>query len=113
MIHPRLFEKIDRKNDPHTVAKDVLNSLNHRAFIRAVNSWLQGIGFGGDGGACDFPEDDDSFEGVLCYNHLDEEVLLTEKEFYNLLSEAIQRYIELRPDKREELEQIISQSSLR
>ena len=108
MPNPELFEKIDRKNDPYRVAKDAFNAIAGTGFIDAVETWMRGISVGNDGGSIDFPEDDDDFDGILCSNYWEEEQLLTEEEFYNLLSEAVQRYIELHPDRRDKLEQMLS-----
>jgi hypothetical protein len=110
-----LFEGIGRKKDKISTVKEALNTLDGYSFPDAVENWLNGIGFGGDGGGVDFPEDGDKFEGVRCYylgGIEEKEVIVSEDEFFTVLKEACQRYIELCPEKREELQQIMSQSTL-
>ena len=85
--------------------------IGRRDFPSAVGYWLRGIGYGDEHVAIEFPEDDDIFQGVRAY-YLDEEVIVSEDEFYQHLKIAVQRYIELHPDRRDKLEQIISQSTL-
>lgn len=71
---------------------------------------MKGIGFCIiEGCGCLSPENGDDFEGVACFL-ADDEIILTEEEFFSLLKEACQRYTEMYPDRREELKQIISQS---
>ena len=107
-MNQRLFE--DKTS--LTILKRALNVIGRRDFPSAVGYWLRGIGYGDEHVAIEFPEDDDIFEGVRAY-YLDEEVIVSEDEFFTVLKEACQRYVELRPDRKDELEQIISQSSLR
>ena len=107
-----LFETINRKNDKFWIVKDALNVVGYQGFPRAVGYWLRGIGYGADGGGVDFPEDDDIFEGVRCYSWENNEVIVSEQVFFEHLKAACQRYIELYPDRRDELKQIISQSTL-
>ena len=110
-----IFEGIDYENDKYFTIKDALNVVGFQGFPEAVSYWLKGIGYGVDGGGIDFPEDDDIFEGVRGYylnGSEDEEIIISEEEFYQHLKIAIQRYIKLHPEKREELEQIMSRSTL-
>ena len=119
----QLFENIDRKNDNLKIAKNVLNSFGERSDFPLIVDCLlgkEGTSVNEDG--CSFPDDLDEdelyndydgvpFEGVNCW-YFDEEAIVPEDEFFKLLKEACQRYIELHPDKRNELEQILSQSTL-
>ena len=110
-----LFRKIDYKNDPYCIVKDALNMMNRYSFPKAVNYWLNGISYDGDGGGIDFPDEEDNFESVRCYylgGFDEEETVVSKEEFFSLLKQACKRYIELHPEKREELEQIMSQSTL-
>ena len=110
-----LFQGIDYKDDKYFTVKDALNAVGFQGFPEAVSCWLRGIGYGVDGGGVDFPEEDDMFEGVRCYylgGLKDEEVIVSEKIFFEHLKSACERYIELYPEKREELERIMSQSTL-
>ena len=111
MTYPDLFERIDYKNDRYSVAKKAINSVADTGLIDALGYWMKGIGYGNDGGGCIFPEEDEDFEGVFCYTCMDEEVTISEEDFFSLLSQAIQRHIEIYPNSREKLKQIISQST--
>ena len=121
-----LFEGIGLKNDKVSIVQKALNTLDGYDFLGAVKYFLSKTGYGTDGGGCDFPGDLDEyeierdyggkpFEGVRCYylgGYEEEEVIVSEKEFFSILKIACQRYIKLHPEKREELEQIMSKSTL-
>ena len=111
-MKPDLFEKIDRTNDPYQIVKSALNSSLGWGFISALDRWLRGVSYGDEYAGCDFPEDDDQFKGIRCY-FLDDEIIISEQVFFEHLRKACQRYIELHPDRKDKLEQIISKSSLR
>jgi hypothetical protein len=59
-----------------------------------------------------FPEgvnevDDEPFdEGILCW-FSEDEVIVSEKEFYDVMVMACQRYIELNPRKKDEIYEIL------
>ena len=109
-MYLNLFEKIDYKNDLLGPAKDAINSVaSEENFLEAVEDCLKGIGFGIiEGFGCLFPENGDDFEGVACFL-ADDEIILTEEEFFSLLKEACQKYIKIYPNRKDELEQILSQ----
>ena len=118
-----LFEKIDYDNDALWVVKDALNTFNASYFPEFIESLiLKKEGGGDEYGGCRFPSDLDEseiyhdyggnpFEGVECW-YLEDNVVVSEDEFFKLLKEACERYIELHPDKTDEIEQIMSQSTL-
>ena len=117
-----LFEKIDL-NDPLKIVKEVFNNIGDSStFFSSVKNLLNKERVGIDYDGCRFSNDLDEseiyhdyggkpFEGVECWL-LDDEVIVSEEEFFKLLKIACKRYIELHPDKRDELEQIMSQSTL-
>lgn len=121
-----LFEGIGLKDDKASIVKKALNTLDGYDFPEAVKYFLDKTGYGTDGGGCDFPGDLDEyeiyhdyggkpFEGVRCYylgGFEEEEVIVSEEEFFKLLKEACERYITLHPDKKDELEKIMAQSTL-
>ena len=107
-----LFEKVDHRKDSLWVLKDAINVVAYGKFSKAVSCWLQGIGYSYNGNGCDFAEKGDEFDGVCCYYNENYEVVISEEVFFEHLKIAIQRYIELNPDKKDELEQIVSQSTL-
>ena len=104
-----LFSQTVKLTGKEKVVKSALDALEGYGFLRVLKSCVEGIGFGDDCVGCLYPiEDDDDFEGVWCY-YLDDEVIVSEDEFRGYLAEACERYIELHPDKKDELEQILSQ----
>lgn len=125
-MKPNLFQKIDYANDAFWIVKEALNSLDSSSFPKAINYFLNDTGYGNDGGGCDFPGDLDEheiyhdyggkpFEGVRCYylgGFEEEEVIVSKEEFFDILKIACQRYIEIHPDQKDELEKIMSQSTL-
>ena len=124
MALPELFERIDYDNDPLQIVKKALNEFNNSDFPEFVRSLvIDREGGGGEHGGCRFANELDEFElyydyggvpfeGVECWSYDDEEIIVSEKEFFKVLKEACQRYIELHPDKKDELEKIMAQSTL-
>ena len=122
MIETELFDRFT-KDEPFRIVKTVFNHYGGRSdFPRTVSLLLNKTGIVMDYDGCRFPGDLDEyelhhdyngvlFEGVECWS-LDDEITVSEDVFYEILKEACQRYIELNPDRREELEQIMSQSTL-
>lgn len=117
-----LFEKIDYDNDTLWVVKEALNTFDSSYFPEFVeNLMLKKEGGGDEYGGCRFPNDLDEseiyhdyggkpFEGVECW-YEEENLIVSENEFFKVLKEACERYIELHPDKKEELEKIMTQST--
>ena len=122
MSSDSLFEKIDL-NDPLKIVKEVLNNIGDSStFPRSVKNLLNKERVGIDYDGCRFPSDLDEseiyhdyggkpFKGVECWL-LDDEVIVSEDEFFKVLKQACKRYIKLHPEKREELERIMSRSTL-
>lgn len=109
MRTPLFLRTADMKGNERVV-KSALDALEPHGFLRVLKSLLEGTGYGTDGVSCFYPiDDDDDYEGVCCH-YLDEEVIVSEEEFMDYLGDACQRYVELHPEKKDELEQIISQS---
>ena len=106
-----LFEGIGHRQDKIGIVMNALNSIYASGFLSNLKYLVDETGIGLDYAGCFFPEDDDDFEGIRCYC-LDDEAIVSKEEFFSLLKQACKRYIELHPEKREELEQIISQSTL-
>jgi hypothetical protein len=121
---PELFEHIDYDNDPLQIVKKALNEFNNSHFPRFVESLvIYKEGGGGEHGGCRFAKALDEselyadyngvpFEGVECWSYDDQEIIVSEHEFYKCLKLACDKYIELHPETRDELEQIMSQSTL-
>ena len=121
MNNKLLFEKIEL-NDPLKIVKEVFNNIGDSlTFSKSVKDLLSKERVGIDYDGCRFPNDLDEseiyhdyggkpFEGVECWI-MDEEVIVSEEEFFKVLKEACKRYMELHPDKKDELEQIMAQST--
>ena len=119
----RLFENIDPKKDEFIVVKELLNHFGKRTNFPSIVDGLldkEGTAINEDG--CCFPGDLDEyelyndyngipFEGVKCWVYEDE-ITVSEEEFFRLLKEACERYIELHPDEKDELQKIMAQSTL-
>ena len=122
MIKVELFNKFDR-DDPLEIVKYVFNSFgNSSDFPEIVDCLLSKEGTSINYEGCRFPGDLDEgelyndyngvpFEGVECWA-FDKEITVPENEFFKLLKIACDRYIELHPDRKDELEKIMSQSTL-
>ena len=122
-MEPNLFEGIGRRKDKLSIVMKALNTFNASYFTDFVESLiLEKEGGGDEYGGCRFPSDLDEseiyhdyggkpFEGVECW-YLEDNVVVSEEEFFTVLKEACQRYIELHPEQKNELEKIMSQSTL-
>ena len=118
-----LFTFIDYSNDPLGIVKEALNTFHHAYFIEYVSSFInKKEGVGDENGGCRFPNDLDEyelfndyggkpFEGVECW-YQDYNIVVSEEEFFNVLRQACERYIELHPDEKDELQKIMAQSTL-
>ena len=115
-----LFQGIGRRVDKTSIVMNALNDFNDSYFPKFVKSLIvDKEGGGGEHAGCRFAKALDEselyhdyagvpFEGVECWS-LDDEVIVSEEEFYKILKMACDRYIEIHPEKRDELEQIMSQ----
>lgn len=108
---PNLFRNLDRENDSLWIVKEFFNTMNDAFFVRTVNYLADRIGYGHEYAGCEFPheldEHEGSFEGVRCW-YLENEVVVSEKDFRNCLQLASEQYIELNPEKQEETREIIT-----
>jgi hypothetical protein len=117
-----LFPRIENPDAPASIVKEVLNCIKLSSFPDEVGNLINRNEFSEDYLGCRFPENLDEselyndyggipFEGVECWV-MDEEVIVSEEEFFKVLKEACERYIELHPEKKDGLEKIMSQSTL-
>jgi len=110
-MNEALFKRVDRKNDPLWVAKEFFNSINNMFFLRAVKYLIDGIGYGNEYSDCEFSgdleEDEEPFEGVR-FRYYDDEIVVSEETFRDCLMLACQKYGEMNPDKRDELDKLLS-----
>jgi hypothetical protein len=105
-----LFKNVDYNSDPLWIAKEVFNAMNNMFFLKTLNKLVDGIGWPNEYAGCQFSNDLDEseeyFEGVLCW-YLDYEIIISEKDFYDCLKVACEHYLELNPEKKEEIQKIL------
>jgi hypothetical protein len=107
-----LFNYLDLDRYPIQIVKTYFDCRNEIYFVEHLNYIVNRKGVGNEYSGCMFPEevnevDDESFsEGILCW-FLEEEVIISEKEFYDVMVMACQRYIELNPRKKDEIYEIL------
>ena len=93
-----LFEHINYYNDNLWIVKEALNSIYSLSFPTTVKKYLNKIDVCTDFGGCKFSKND----GVYCYC-LEGEIIVSKQEFYGCLEKACDRFIELHPQKKDEL----------
>ncbi|MGL5941813.1 MAG: ribonuclease toxin immunity protein CdiI [Waterburya sp.] len=110
-----LFNNIDIQNDFLWIVKNVFESLNNSHFLERLELLItRQIG---GGYPCGFifseqlQEDKDPFNGVLCW-YFEEKIIVSEQEFYDVMVMACQRYIELNPKSKQEVETILAKWQL-
>ena len=110
-----LFEKIDYKNDPYFVVKDVFNSTHLSGrLLWAIPYILNRVGFGIDEAYCHFPDFSEPgsefhFEGVM-FKLMDDKVIVSEDVCFEHLHQAIERYKKLHPEKQQEIDELIEKN---
>lgn len=109
-----LFYDSKKSEGSILIVKNYLDDMYGRGyFLRTLERIAERIGGGDEYSGCMFPEevdpvDDEAFDkGVRCW-YLEDEVIVSEQELYDVMSMACQRYIELNPKSKEEVENILS-----
>ena len=117
-----LFNKFDKDSRLNTV-KYVFNNFGNRSdFLLTIACLLGKEGTVVNESGCHFPNDLDEyelyndydgvpFEGVECWS-FEDEVTVSEEDFFSVLKIACERYIELHPNEKDELQKIMAQSTL-
>ena len=93
-----LFERIDYYNDNLWIVKEALNSVYSLSFPITVKKYLNEIDVCTDFGGCKFLKSDD----VYCYC-LEDEIIVSKPKFYECLEKACDRFMEIHPQKKDEL----------
>jgi len=95
--------KID--NDRLFPVQAFLNVIPDEYFIRTLKNLVEGIGATYNDVGCCFPGDldpgDETFEGIN-FGVLNEEVVISRREFFGYLQKAAQEYIKMYPSDSEE-----------
>lgn len=111
-MNSNLFENIDYDLDSLWIVKEVFNSMNNMFFLETLNRLVDGIGWPNEYAGCQFSNDldesEEPFKGVLCWYLNDDETIVSEKDFYDCLKMACERYIELNPEKQQEILKIMN-----
>jgi CDI immunity protein len=102
-------------NDPLRIIKIYFNSRNNNYFVENLEALVAREG-GGNPCGCTFPEgldeyddkDTETFEGVCCW-YFEEEIIVSEQEFYNIMIMACDAYIEINPTKKEDINRVLRQ----
>jgi CDI immunity protein len=102
MSKPNLFESIQYDSDPLWVAKEFINTLGGHYFYWGLNLVINGQGCGTEHAGCRFPTDvkdegEEIHDGVYCY-YFDNSVVISEKDFRNLLKVACERQLSIYPN---------------
>ncbi|MEH2363328.1 ribonuclease toxin immunity protein CdiI [Nostoc sp.] len=111
-MREQLFDNIDYRIDPLWIVKSYFNTIGGISFPYAINTLLKGIGYGNEYAMCAFPceDEDDIFDGVR-FSHLDEDKIVSEDIFKKYLKIAAERYIELNPEKADEVQNVLKKLS--
>ncbi|MCW5318300.1 hypothetical protein GTQ43_32595 [Nostoc sp. KVJ3] len=108
-----LFDGVDHTTDPLWIVKYYFNAIGGISFPTALNYLLEGTGYGDEYNMCEFPceDEDDIFEGVR-FSFLDkDEIIVSQDIFKKYLKIAAERYIELNPEKADEVQNVLKKLS--
>ncbi|MEH2242464.1 ribonuclease toxin immunity protein CdiI [Nostoc sp.] len=109
----QLFDGVDYTIDPLWIVKYYFNAIAGISFPYAINTLLEGTGYGNEYNMCEFPceDEDDIFEGVrFCFLDKDE-IIVSQEIFKKYLKIAAERYIELNPERADEVQNILKKLS--
>ncbi|MEH2410515.1 ribonuclease toxin immunity protein CdiI [Nostoc sp.] len=109
----QLFDAVDYRTDPYWIVKSYFNAMEGISFPDALNYLLEGTGYGSEYAICEFPSEDadDRFDGVR-FSFLDkDEIIVSQEIFKKYLKIAAERYIELNPEKADEVQNVLEQLS--
>ncbi|MEH1936953.1 MAG: ribonuclease toxin immunity protein CdiI [Nostoc sp.] len=109
----QLFDSVDYKTDPLWIVKSYFNAIAGISFPYAINTLLKGTGYGSEYAMCAFPceDEDDMFDGVR-FSFLDkDEIIVSQEIFKKYLKIAAERYIELNPERADEVQNILNKLS--
>ena len=108
-----LFDSVDYTTDPLWIVKSYFNAIAGISFPYALNCLLEGTGYGSEYAMCEFPceDEDDMFEGVrFCFLDKDE-IIVSQEIFKKYLKIAAERYIELNPERADEVKNVLKKLS--
>jgi len=101
-------------NDILKVAKEFFNTFSGNGFYDAIKYLCKGVGYGNEYSACEFSDDlgsgEEIFEGVR-FRYLDDDLVVSFKDFRLLISEAVEGFLINHPDQKERIENLINRNS--
>ncbi|MHC5675281.1 ribonuclease toxin immunity protein CdiI [Nostoc sp.] len=108
-----LFDGVDSRTDPLWIVKYYFNAIDGISFPYAINTLLKGTGYGNEYNMCAFPcEDEDDIFDEVRFSFLDEdEIIVSQEIFKKYLKIAAERYIELNPERADEVQNILKKLS--
>jgi CDI immunity protein len=106
-----LFDGVDSTTDSLWIVKYYLNAIAGISFPEALNYLFEGTGYGDEYNMCEFPSEDDMFEGVRFYFLDKDEIIVSQEIFQKYLKIAAERYIELNPEKADEVQNVLKKLS--
>ncbi|MEH2025389.1 ribonuclease toxin immunity protein CdiI [Nostoc sp.] len=107
-----LFDGVDYTTDPLWIVKYYFNAIGGISFPYAINTLPKGTGYGNEYNMCAFPceDEDDMFDGVR-FSFLDEDKIVSEDIFKKYLKIAAESYIELNPERADEVQNVLKKLS--
>lgn len=85
------------------------NAMPARSLVRTLVAFCSGVGAGFNDATCEFPDELDEgeirFEGVR-FEVLDESVIISKSEFFNILSEICVSYVDKYPNERDTIREL-------
>ena len=108
-----LFSDFDETDGFSWIVKMIFQLRKDRHFVKSLNRIVNRHGVGDEYSGCMFPEgvdpvDDEPFQEGICCWYKEEEVIVSEQGFYDVMSMACKKYIQFYPDKKEDVEQILA-----
>lgn len=102
MSNPNFFENIQYDKDPFWVVKEFLNTLDDWLFYKRLTFLVNSQGQSTEFAGCIFQndskdEDEEVYDGVFCF-YFDDNVVVSEKYFRELLKIACERYLTIYPN---------------
>lgn len=98
-------------NDDLKIAKEFFNTFSGNNFCDAVSYLCQGVGYGNEYSACEFPDDLDfdeqAFDGAK-FRYFDDELIVSLRQLELLVDEAVEKFIKTHPDQKERTEKLIA-----
>ena len=110
---PFLFPRPGKDSEQVWIVKRCLDTVEHKNFIQQISDILDGKNYTSEyeGGTCEFPhnleETEEPFVGVRVRYSDNNEIIVSEETLRECILIACQRYLELYPEKKPEMANIL------